>query len=246
MNTFERLPRHPGIYLFKDAENNIIYIGKATCLRDRVRSYFAKSNQNFKNILLLEEYAAVDYIATKSEPEAAILEAHMIREHQPKFNVLLKNGQPFLYILFTQDALPTMEIARNKNKKGTYFGPFLHKQQARGVYHFLNRTFRLKTCKTNIESGCLGYHIGTCAGNCRKNFDTENYLLRLHLAMDVLKANNTSFVKTIEKQMHIYIKELKFEKAQHLHQYLQNFDAIFSALRIKFSPQNMMPIFSLH
>ena len=236
MKSIELLPRSPGVYFFRNSENNIIYIGKATCLRDRVRSYFAKSNTTLKNVLLLEEYAAVDYIGTKTETEASLLEAHMIHEHQPKFNVLLKTGQPFLYILFTKNDFPQMEITRNKKKKGTYFGPFLHKQQARSVFNFLTRTFRLKTCNTKIESGCLGYHIGNCAGNCKSDFDKENYLLRLSLAKDILKAHHKSYTKKIKNQMEIYIKDLAFEKAQHLHEYLNSFDAISQTLRIKFSP----------
>lgn len=237
MITFEHFPKQPGVYLFKDKEHQIIYIGKATSLRDRVHSYFSKEQQNDLKIhTLLEEHESIDYIATQTEMEASLLEAHLIYKHQPKYNVLLKNGQPFLYILFTNETLPKMEIVRNKKKKGTYFGPFLHKMKARSVYTFLTKTFRLNLCNKKIEHGCLAYHIGTCAGNCRSDFDASDYQLRLQLAMDVLKDNDKAYIKKIEEQIEIYSNELAFEKAQHLHEYLTNFDHIFKTIRLRFSP----------
>jgi len=233
----ERFPRQPGVYLFKDKESQIIYIGKATSLRDRVRSYFSKERHNdLKVHSLIEEHESIDYIATKTEMEASLLEAHLIAKHQPKFNVLLKNGQPFLYILFTNSTLPTMEIVRNKKKKGIYFGPFLHKMKARSVYNFLTKTFRLNMCNKKIEHGCLAYHIGTCAGNCRNDFDINEYRLRLALAMDVLKGNNKEYTQKIKEQIEVYSKQLAFEKAQHLHKYLTDLDYIFQNIRLRFSP----------
>jgi len=237
MIIFERFPQQPGVYLFKDKEYQIIYIGKATCLRDRIRSYFGKEQQNDLKIhSLLAEHESINYITTGTEIEASLLEAHLIHKHQPKFNVLLKNGQPFLYILFTKDKPPTIEIVRNKKKKGTYFGPFLHKMKARSVYNFLTKTFRLSLCNKKIDNGCLAYHIGTCAGNCRSDFDANEYRLRLQLAMDVLKGNDKEYTKKIKEQIEVYSKQLAFEKAQHLHEYLTNLDYIFRNIRLRFSP----------
>jgi len=233
----DHLPKQPGIYLFKDKDNQILYIGKASSIRDRVRSYFSIQKQyNLKVHTLLKEHESVDYIATQNESEAALLEAHLIRDHQPKYNVVLKDGQPFLYILFTVEQLPKMLIVRNKKKKGTYFGPFLHKMKARSVYNFLSKTFRLNLCNKKIEHGCLAYHIGTCAGNCRSDFDQQEYALRLALAMDVLKGNDKAYIKKINDQIKTYSKELAFEKAQGLHEYLTNFTTIFNTIHLHFSP----------
>ena len=124
----KKLPNKPGVYLFKDAQNVIIYIGKATCLRSRVQSYFQNKRKDWKIDSLVAEHRSVEHIVTGTETEATLLEAHLIKMYQPKYNVLLKNGQPFVYILFTDGALPTMELVRNKKKKGTYFGPFLQKR----------------------------------------------------------------------------------------------------------------------
>jgi len=237
MKIISYLPKKPGIYLFKDKNNEVIYIGKASSLRDRVRSYFSVQKQrNLKVQTLLEEHESIDYITTEHEAEAALLEAHLIHEHQPKYNVVLKNGQPFLYIVFTSEPLPKMLIVRNKKKKGTYFGPFLLKSRARSVHTFLVKTFRLNLCNKKIESGCLAFHLGTCAGNCRSVFDYNEYVLRLQLAMDVLKGNDKEYISKIKEQIDTYSRKLEFEKAQHIHEYLKSFNTIFGTLRLHFSP----------
>lgn len=150
------LPTLPGVYLFKDAEGSVVYIGKAKSLRHRVHSYFQKSTGDWKVDAIMESYADLDFIITRSETEAMILEADLIQKHRPKFNTIFKDGQPFLYIHFTapKHALPTIKIVRNKTDRGgTYFGPFLQKTQARKVYHYLMRTFMLNTCNKKIENG---------------------------------------------------------------------------------------------
>jgi excinuclease ABC subunit C len=160
------IPKAAGIYYFKDREGTVLYVGKAKSLAHRVNSYFQKG-YDWKVMALLEEYDSIDYILTKNETEALLLEAQVIQENKPKYNVLLKEGQPYLYILFTIDPLPIIEIVRTKRKKGTYFGPFFHKRQARGVAQFLIETFRLNLCNKKIPNGCLNYHLGKM---CRKLF----------------------------------------------------------------------------
>jgi len=230
----KKLPNQPGVYFFKDAFNTIIYIGKATSLRSRVGSYFVNKKRDWKIEALLEEHRDIDFIVTKNEPEATLLEAHLIKEYQPKYNVLLKTGNPFIYILFTQDALPAMKMVRTKKEKGTYFGPFIHKRQARAVYSYLQRMFQLSLCNKKIEQGCLDYHIGICAGNCRNDFDETGYRLRLQLAIDTLNANYRDYAKKINEHIALYNKELAFEKSKNLHTYLENFDAIVATLKLHF------------
>jgi len=226
----KKLPQLPGVYIFKDQTHLIIYIGKAKSLKDRVASYFHKHNDDWKVAMLLADYAELDYIVTNTETEAELLEAQLIQEHKPKYNVLLKNGQPFLYILFTKGEIPTIEIVRNKKSKGVYFGPFLQKKQARKVHHYLLRTFQLNLCNKKLENGCLNYHLGNCAGSCKKDFDRESYLFRLELAQDALKKNHASFKKNIRIKIAEYCVQLAFEKAKKLVDYLENIDAIFYTL----------------
>jgi len=228
------LPDLPGIYLFKDAAGTVIYIGKAKSLKKRVATYFQQSDKDWKVAALLQDHAEVDYILTKNETEALLLEAELIRKYTPKYNVLLKTGQPFVYILFDRAPLPTMKLVRNKKEKGTYFGPFLHKAHARGMYQYLMRTFCLNLCNTHIDNGCLDYHLGNCAGNCRPDFDTHAYLTRLHLAQQVLEKNHAAFKKTVQEQIEQYSQQKEFEKARNLAAYLQNIDTIFATIATRY------------
>jgi len=230
-------PRAPGVYFFKDRFGCVIYTGKAKNIHKRVQSYFSKQKTDWKVETLLQEYADIDYILTKNETEALLLEAQIVRAQRPKFNVLLKEGQPFIYILFTRPKIgfARVELVRNKKKKGKYFGPFLHKKQARSAYRYLIQTFRLSLCKQKIANGCLDYHIGLCAGSCREDFDYAGYLFRLQLAQDALKNNHGVLVKNIKQQIRLYNQQLQFEKAMHLNEYLENLDVILHTLQIKFS-----------
>lgn len=228
------LPPLPGIYIFKK-NTDILYVGKAKNLKKRVASYFHNKVDDWKITALLAEYTHIEHIVTHSEPEALLLEAQLIRDHDPKYNILLKSGQPFVYLLFTHEALPNLELVRNKSKKGFYFGPFLHKKQARSVHHYLIKTFRLQSCKKKIPQGCLDYHIGNCSGTCLETFDNADYIFRIELAKKLLRGHYKESLKALEQQIEQYSQEFHFEKAKRLHQYLQNLEVIFETLKAKFS-----------
>lgn len=236
----KNLPSLPGVYLFKDADNNIIYIGKAKSLKDRVKSYFGK-NTDWKVQALLQEAVDLDYVLTNTEIEAMLFEADLIGQHKPKFNVLLKSGQPFVYIMFSKDEMPQLKTVRNKKEKGTYFGPFLHKQQARSVAKFLTETFKLKTCNKTIANGCLNYHLGLCAGTCRNEFDAQEYLFRIELAQQALQKNHDTFLASLKKRIAQLSAELQFEKARTLNNYITNLDTIFNTLHVKYAHDKFHP-----
>lgn len=239
MVTLEHIKTFPsksGIYLFKDAYNNVIYIGKATNLKSRVRSYFRAALTDWKVKGLLDDAATIAFIQTKNEIEASLLEAQLIQEHKPRFNVLLKTGQPFVYLMVTKDPIPVLKIVRNKKLPGTYFGPFIKKQHARGAYTYLINTFRLFRCNKKLEHGCLDYHLGRCAGTCTKDFNPHDYTVRLELAVQALKGNHTKFMDTIKENIAEYNKTFDFEKAQALHNYAQNLETIFQTLKTHFNP----------
>jgi excinuclease ABC subunit C len=240
MKKIASLPSLPGVYLFKDSDNVVIYIGKAKSLKHRVGSYFSNKT-DWKVKALLDEAYDLDFVLTNTEIEAMLLEAELIGEHKPKFNVLLKSGQPFVYLMFSKEELPELSIVRNKKKKGLYFGPFLHKRQARSVLAFLIDTFKLQLCNKKIANGCLDYHIGRCPGSCMPNFDPQDYLFRIELAKNALKKNRTAFLKRLELQIAQYSKELAFEKAQRLHMYVQDLDIIFHTLHVKYSHEKYEP-----
>ncbi len=229
------LPKLPGIYLFKNEQGDIIYVGKAKILQKRVLSYFAKHKTDWKVQGLIDDSTSIDHILTKTEHDALLLEAELVQRYQPKYNVLLKSGQPFIFLIVgSQDDLPILELVRAKPKMGTYFGPFIHKQQARAAYDYLLSTFKLYLCNKKIENGCLDYHLGKCAGICKNDFDKEGYLFRLQLAVDALEDNHGAFIKKISTKIKEYSQKLEFEKAKNLRDYQQNIDGIFKIIKTKF------------
>lgn len=232
----KNIPALPGVYLFKDSNHTVIYIGKAKHLRKRVQSYFVNQKTDWKIAELIQEHATIAHIVTHNETEALLLEAQLIRDYKPKFNVLLKSGQPFVYLLFTQskEGRSELEVVRNKRKKGTYFGPFLHKTDARSVYDYLVRTFKLLSCNKRIDNGCLDYHLGRCSGTCKTDFDLAGYNARLQLAQDVLEGNHKQFLKRLKELIQSYNQNLEFEKAAHISNYITNFETIFATIKTKF------------
>lgn len=228
----KEFPSLPGVYFFKNEKNDIIYIGKAKSLKDRIASYFAPHNQTLKIEMLLQEYSDIDYIITNSETDALLLETELIQKHKPYFNTLLKDGQPFLYILFTKTA---MRLVRNKKTKGTYFGPFLQKQHARKAFNFLERTFTLKMCNKKIENGCLEYHLGLCAGSCKPDFKIDDYLFNLQLAQLVLSKDRDAFLKMLHAKIKEYNAAFAFEKSKRLVEYMRNLEHIFMVIENHYS-----------
>lgn len=250
----DSIPLVPGVYFFKNKDQKILYIGKAKSLKKRVKSYFMKQDFDSKIADLLSESSSIDYITTQTDMEGQLLEAQLIKEHQPIYNTLLKDGNPYLYILFSsvdqkdkklsekklvrqKENLPELKLVRQKKDKGTYFGPFIKKGPVRSVYNYLIRTFRLYRCNLKIENGCLDYHLGICAGTCLNKFDLENYLIRLDLAKQLLNENKSGAKKILKEQIEICKKNREFEKAKNFYNYLQNLELIIETIKLKFNTQ---------
>ena len=234
-NKLKILPHLSGVYIFKDVSKNPIYIGKAKSLKKRVQSYFRESNKDWKADFLADEINDIDHIITKNETEALLLEAQLIRKYQPKFNTLLKDGQPFIYIVATKEEIPQLKLARTKKKNGTYFGPFLYKGQARSIYNFLLNNFQLRICNKKIENGCLQYHLGKCAGFCKKDFNADAYRFRLNLAIDILHGKTNEIRKKINDEIKNNNGTFNFEQSKKLHELLKNFSYILETLKAQFN-----------
>lgn len=229
--SIKSLPELPGVYIFRDIEENIIYVGKSKNIKNRVSSYFNK-NENLKTKAIQEYASKIEYMITQNEVEALLLEAKLVKSYQPKFNVLLKNGEPYIYILFTKDEI---KLSRDKKEQGQYFGPFIEKSDARRTFNFLINTFNLRLCNKKIPNGCLYYHIGKCAGSCKEDFDKKSYLSRLEIAKQVLKKEHKDFLEHIKNEIKKSNEELNFEKSKELNSYYQSCSKTFSSIKTKFS-----------
>src|SRR5437899_891166 len=174
------LPESPGVYLFKDAGGTILYVGKSRSLRNRVRSYFLESRwADAKTGSLVREIADLDYIVVDNDREALALENNLIKQHKPKFNVLLRDDKTYPYIRFTAfEKFPRVYATRRLVKDGSvYFGPYFPHSLAHRIVHFIHKTFRVPSCTVDLTRAhprpCLQYYIRRCHGPCVRELTAE-------------------------------------------------------------------------
>ena len=222
------LPHTPGVYIFKTNIDEILYIGKAKNLHNRCSSYLSPKADDLKGITIASSATNFEYIPTSTELAALLLEAELIQHHRPPLNVLLKDGQPFLYFLITQEELPRLVLARTKKQRGTYFGPFIEKGPIRSLHTFLLKTFRLETCARKMQNGCLRYHMGICAGTCLPNFDLAEYKERLHLVKKLLTRGNREVFEAIDQLIAHHNEKMEFEISQKLVAAKQNLESFLA------------------
>lgn len=225
----KNFPTLPGVYFFKNKDQEILYIGKAKNLKNRLTTYFVSSD--FKVVELLKQATEIDFITTHNEIEALFLEAQLIKQHQPMFNRLLKAGNPFVYIFFSQEKIPTISIVRIKKKKGDYFGPFLTKRDAQFVVEYLKKSLQLNVCNKKIATGCLQYHINICSGSCKEDFDQDFYIMRLGIARQILNNQYQQAIKALDKEIAISNQNLNFERSAHLAKYQQHLQSLSLVLQ---------------
>lgn len=235
-------PQGPGVYIFKNSDQVITYIGKAKSLKKRLSQYLQQHHKDMRVDAILGSSNSVEYEETASEKEALLLEAKLVQMHQPACNILLKHGQPFLYLLITAGDLPELKLVRHKKQRGVYVGPFLEKGSARRAYDFLIKTFALYRCHKKIEQGCLYYHMGYCAGFCRLGSEAsesiaqeaikEAYKKRIALAARAVKEDRQQFINFLKKEIELANKQLHYEYSRQLHGYLKAFESIFDILSL--------------
>src|SRR6188474_2780237 len=221
----KEIPRSPGVYLHKDAAGKIIYIGKAKNLRNRVRSYFQAGrtgdfSYGIKTDELVRQIADVEFIVTDNEVEAFILEASLVKKHQPYFNYKLKDDKSYPHLKLTvNEPYPRCVITRRiQNDGALYFGPFLPASMARRTIDLINRTFQLRTCDIEIDGKaprpCLEYHIKRCLGPCVKGLCTpEEYQEAVRDVSLLLEGRNTELADTLEERMMEASEETRYELA---------------------------------
>jgi len=216
MFDIDTLPIIPGCYLFKDSKNNILYIGKAKNLKKRVRTYFQRNDLDPKTRALLNHVENIDYVGTDNELEALILENNLIKIHQPKYNIRLKDAKSHSYIRLTDDVFPRLEIVRSKTGKGKYFGPFISASEREYIFDFLKKNFMIRTCKKMPKKACLRYHINLCCAPCIGLIKKENYDKIIENAKLVLSGKTKELLIVLKEEMKFFSDNLKFEYAKEI------------------------------
>src|SRR3954452_16443248 len=209
----KEIPRGPGVYLHKDAAGKIIYIGKAKNLRSRVRQYFqtggpVRFGYDIKTVELIKQIADVEFIVTDNEVEALILEASLVKQHKPRYNIKLKDDKSYPHLKLTvNEPFPKCVITRRiQNDGALYFGPFLPAAMARRTIDLINRTFQLRTCDIEIDGKaprpCLEYHIKRCLGPCVKGLCTpEQYQEAVRDVRLLLEGRKEELADELESRM---------------------------------------------
>jgi excinuclease ABC subunit C len=207
------LPLNPGCYLFRDTEKRIIYVGKAKNLRKRVKSYFQKKEQDPKTRCLITTLDSVEFFVTDTEVEALILENTLIKKHQPKYNINLKDAKTYAFIELTDEVFPRLLIARQKQGNGKYFGPFVSALERDHVLQFLNRTFALRTCRKLPKKTCLRYHLQLCAAPCVGLISQEDYDMRIRNVRLILSGKSRELLKKLRQEMTRKAQSFEYENA---------------------------------
>lgn len=214
MKDHSTLPKNPGVYIFKDVNNEIIYIGKAKNLKSRVASYFKNSSDlSTKTRHLVGKIHDVEYFIVDNEVEALLLENQMIKKHKPKYNIMLKDSKTFAYILITDEEFPRILTTRRVGRKGNYFGPFTEGSARLDLIKLAVSLFRIRTCNKMPKKPCLNYFIGTCTAPCSAQVSKEHYQKQVEDAISFLNGNTEPVVEKLKLEMKSASKELNFETA---------------------------------
>lgn len=219
----EVLPDKPGVYQFLDSADKIIYVGKAKSLRKRVASYFLK-NQSGKTTIMLKRATGLKHIIVTNESDALLLENNLIKRHQPRYNILLKDDKTFPWICIKKEPFPRVFSTRNTAKDGSlYFGPYTSGLMVKTLIELIRPLFKIRTCtlylsRKNIEAGkfkvCLEYHLGNCKGPCVGLSGEDEYNENIAQIKNILKGNISTVIDHLKSLMALYSSELKFEEAQ--------------------------------
>ena len=213
MFSITHLPKKPGCYLFHNKQSNILYIGKAKNLLKRVKTYQKSSGLDPKTRQLVKHIHRVDFIVTDNEIEAFLLENTLIKKHQPKYNINLKDSKSYSYIRITDEPFPRAVIARRKTGKGQYFGPFVSAADRDYILQFLKKTFHLRTCRKMPKKPCLRYHIHLCDAPCIGKIAEEEYNNQIETVKQILKGNIKQATQQITQDMKQYSIKQQFEQA---------------------------------
>lgn len=235
------MPDLPGVYRYYDKEGAIIYVGKAKNLKRRVNSYFTKEHESPRTARLVRQIYDLKYVVVNTEIDALNLENRMIKEHQPKYNVLLKDGKTYPWICVRNENFPRVFLTRNLIKDGSqYFGPYTNVGVGKVLIEFFEKTFKLRTCSLNlhpsvIESknykACLKYHIGKCDAPCISKVSRETYHSHIDQIKQILKGQTQELLSVLREEMMAKAGEMKFEEAADIKRRIE----LIEGYRVKFN-----------
>lgn len=214
-----QFPRQPGVYIMKNKDTKIIYVGKAKDIRSRVRSYFNKNQESTKTVFLVRNIFHIEYIITKTEAEAFLLEATLIKKHRPRYNIRLKDDKAYPYIrLSKRDDFPRLYLARKVKRDGAvYYGPYTSGQVVRDTIQFLNHVFHIRDCTDHFfksrKRPCMTHDIGRCDAPCVGLINKEDYGKAIRGAQNFFKNKNKKLLTDLEKDMMELATAEKFELA---------------------------------
>ncbi len=216
MISLDSLPHNPGCYLFKDNQGKVIYVGKARDLKKRVSNYFQKQDHGPRTKALVLASKGLEFIVTNTEVEALLLENTLIKKHQPRYNIKLKDSSRYACIELTDEKFPRIRVSRKASGKGSFFGPFTSARERTFVYQLLRKTFGLRTCKRLPKRACLRYHLGHCTGPCLGKISESDYAARVKRAAFALGGKSGELIESLQKEMTLLSARQEFERAMEL------------------------------
>ena len=221
----ELLPDNPGCYLYKDNIGEIIYVGKAKNLKNRVKSYFTGTH-NKKTQTLVSKIEDLEYIIVNSEKEALLLENNLIKKYRPYFNIRLKDDKSYPYLMITKEEHPRLLMTRKykKNNKNIYFGPYVDIKSATEVKKILDKIYPLRKCNPVEKRPCMYYQIGECIGPCAKKITADDYKSQISKIKSFLTGNTKAILSDLQRKMQEHIKNLEFEAAGQIHNYIKSIE----------------------
>ena len=245
----KKLPGKPGVYIMKDKEDKIIYVGKAVSLKNRVRSYFRKTNKTERIKKMVSLIDHFEYIVVDNEAEALILECNLIKKNRPKFNVLLKDDKTYPYIkVDINSEYPGVYITRKLLNDGAkYFGPYANPGAAKEMTDFIKQRYKIHQCRVLKERirPCLNYHINRCLAPCMGNVDKQKYRKQIDEIVNLLDGKTEKIVKDLEKEMEEASEKLNFEYAAHIRDKIQAIERVSEKQKVSNISENNIDVIGI-
>ncbi|WP_411888850.1 excinuclease ABC subunit UvrC [Staphylococcus aureus] len=242
-NKLNVVPMEPGCYLMKDRNDQVIYVGKAKKLRNRLRSYFTGAH-DAKTTRLVGEIRHFEFIVTSSETESLLLELNLIKQYQPRYNILLKDDKSYPFIKITKEKYPRLLVTRTvKQGTGKYFGPYPNAYSAQETKKLLDRIYLYRKCDKMPDKLCLYYHIGQCLGPCVYDVDLSKYAQMTKEITDFLNGEDKTILKSLEERMLTASESLDFERAKEYRDLIQHIQNLTNKQKIMSSDKTIRDVF---